>query len=68
MWGYPPWGLSTGARKRAMASATTQSRETPMLMRSQTPTHGVGRFATIRGASNPLNAPNTTRSTMVAME
>jgi hypothetical protein len=32
-----------------MDSTSTRSRKTPMLMRSQTPTHGVGRFAAIRG-------------------
>ena len=34
-----------------MASTTTQSRNTPMLMRSHTPIHGVGRFAAMPGAS-----------------
>ena len=44
-------------RNSAMASATTQSTKAPMLMRSQTPIHGVGRFAAIRGASTPVKAP-----------
>jgi hypothetical protein len=51
-----------------MASTTTQNRKTPMLIRSHTPIHGVGRLAEIRGASNPVKAPNATRITMVAME
>ena len=39
-----------------------------MLMRSQTPTNGVGKFAAMRGPSNPVNTPNAKRITMVAME
>ena len=52
----------------ATASTTTHSRNTPMLMRSHTPTHGVGRLAATLGASSPVSAPNTARITMVAME
>ena len=43
----PPQSLE---RSRAVtASTTTQSRNTPMLMRSHTPIHGVGRFASMPG-------------------
>ena len=55
-------------RNRTIASTTTQSRNTPMLMRSHSPIHGVGRFAATRGASRNVNAPNVTRITKVAME
>jgi hypothetical protein len=36
-----------------------------MLMRSHNPIHGVGRLAWTRGASQKVNAPNATRTTMV---
>ena len=39
-----------------------------MLMRSHNPIHGVGRLAWTRGASQKVNAPNATRTTMLAME
>jgi hypothetical protein len=39
-----------------------------MLMRSQIPIHGVGRFAAIRGLSIPVKTPNAIRITIVAME
>jgi len=40
----------------------------PMLTRSQTPIHGVGSLAAMRGASMPVSAPNTTKTAMVASE
>src|SRR5678809_1136634 len=55
-------------RKRVVASTTTHSRNTPMLMRSQTPIHGVGRFAAMRGASRNVNVPNAARIARVASE
>ena len=36
-----------------------------MLMRSHNPIHGVGRLAWRRGASQKVNAPNATRTTML---
>ena len=39
-----------------------------MLMRSHNPIHGVGRLAPTRGASPKVNAPNATRTTMLATE
>ena len=55
-------------RNSLTASTTTQSRKTPMSMRSQSPIHGVGRFSAIRGASTPVRAPNATSTTRVARE
>lgn len=51
-----------------MASTATQSMYAPILMRSHTPIHGVGRLASIPEACIPVKAPNATRTTIVAME
>jgi hypothetical protein len=45
-----------------------QSRKPAMLTRSQTPTHGVGRFFGIRGTYRPVKAPNTSVVTIVMTE
>ena len=55
-------------RSSAIDSTTTQSNQTAMLIRSHTPTHGVGRFALIRGASNEVITPAATRISMLATE
>ena len=55
-------------RSSAVAKTMTHTRKTLMLMRSHSPIHGVGRSAWSRGASEKVNAPNATRTTMLAME
>src|SRR5688500_263178 len=52
-----------------MAARTTiHSRNTVMLMRSQSPIQGVGRFACRRGASRNVNPPNARSTTLVPIE
>jgi hypothetical protein len=55
-------------RSVVTANTTPKSRKTPMLMRSQTPSQGIGRFAESAGASRNVNKPNTTRTAMLATE
>ena len=55
-------------RHNTVASTTTHSRNTVMLMRSHNPIHGVGRLAPKRGASRNVNPPNARSTTMLAIE
>ena len=60
--------LTGPIRNSTVASTTTQSRNTLMLMRSHNPIHGVGRLAWTRGASQKVNTPNARSTTMLAIE
>lgn len=56
-------------RRRSRAASTlTQSNQAPMLTRSQTPIHGVGKFASTPGASIEVITPAATSTAMVAIE
>ena len=61
-------GCLRQVRKRTTAITTTQIRKTTMLMRSQSPTHGVGRFAATREVFEDVKVPNARRITIVAIE
>src|SRR5262245_42104150 len=59
-------GLRT--RNNTRASSASHSMTAPMVMRSHTPAHGVGRSPWIREASDPDNAPHPARITIVAID
>jgi hypothetical protein len=62
------WPGSFLDRKRVTAGTTFQSMKPETVMRSATPSHGVGRFAAIRGPSILVKAPNTARTTIVPID
>lgn len=53
-------------RTRDTDRTATQSKNTPMLARSHTPIHGVGRFAPTFGASRDVRTPHTMRMATLA--
>src|SRR4051812_9926240 len=55
-------------RNSAKAKTACQSMKPNTLMRSHTPSHGVGRFAPTPGALQNDSAPNTNSTTIVAIE